>query len=69
MDFFRKRREITVRTKFYGENPCDDPNQEFGREQLPKGCKCILKELQLNQTNEYDYPSGWHYALWSCKEN
>jgi hypothetical protein len=64
-----KSKEIEVTTKFYGENPTDDANQTFGREQLPKFHKCHIKELRLNQTNKYDMNSYWHYAIWSCKKN
>lgn len=60
--------ETTVTTKFYGVNPTDDPNQTFGKEQLPKFSKCHIKELRLNQTNKYDMNSYSHYAVWLCKE-
>ncbi len=46
-----KNNDFDVTTNFYGEDPTSDPKQTFGKEQLPKNCKCYVKELRLNQTN------------------
>lgn len=60
--------ETIITTKFYSEDPTNDPKQTYGKEQLPKHHKCNIKELRLHQSNECDMNSFYHYAVWQCKK-